>query len=169
QPIVGSAGARGGEERHAREPHGRGGGALEKRPAIDRLGHRYCLLGVESAGMVTRGRGVGQSIDLGGGWTFTIGGRIARVTAPASHPPPRCLCASLFHLAVLVGREVAALVLASLLGAQRLGLVGAHLSECRGLGTMRPWRWSWVGCLRRYAKGKSHWNFVDGPRQTTAV
>lgn len=30
-------------------------------------------------------------------------------------------------------------------------------------------RWSWVGSLRRYAKGKSHWNFVDGPRQTTAV
>src|SRR4029453_11790197 len=56
QPLVGSAGARGGEERRAREQRGRGGGSLEKRPAIDRLGHRYCLLGVESAGMVTRGR-----------------------------------------------------------------------------------------------------------------
>src|SRR4029453_3311970 len=36
-------------------------------------------------------------------------------------------CASLFHLAVLVGHVGAALGLASLLGAQRLGLVGAHL------------------------------------------
>src|SRR4029434_226223 len=41
-----------------------------------------------------------------------------------------------------------------------------------GLGAPRrthvgavPYRlgWSWVGSLRRYAKGKSHWNFVDGP------
>src|SRR6266850_3995564 len=175
-----------------------------------------------------------------------------------THPPRRCPCASLFHLAVLVGHEGAALVLASLLGAQRLGLVGAHLrrrivgaamgrahlarghpdlgrastrrergnqrdpddqstirhltSPLRmgelplrvsvsrdsirqifrsaeagynatlvptvlGLGAPRrthvgavPYRIRcWVGSLRRYAKRKSHWSFVDGPRQTTAV